>query len=548
MRATDIPAGHDPDFLHRRCGTWFSIAVLSVFTLLALSCSNSSSPSSSPSSTGTGSQSGGTARNGSTGASTARGPASTVTRPDGPAADVSTELTSGKGVFMGESAAAANMTPASGGYGAATMPAGYVQHEYLATGKATDYTAQGDLGGDGKWTFAPNTSADYRTRIVVRRPEDPGKSSGTTIVEWLNVSGGIDANPDWASFEAELVRNGDTWVGVSAQRIGIEGGPTLVGIPGFSDLVGKGLKTMDPDRYGSLSHPGDGYSFDMFTQVARAVRAGGPVTGGTTPQIVLAAGESQSAIALTTYYNGVQPLTKAFDGFFVHSRAFAGLPLVGPGQAADLVGAMTTSKPTTFRTDLQAPVLDLQAESDVIGVLNSYAVRQPDGPTFRLWEVAGTAHADQHLLGSVSNSLQCGAPINDGPMYLVANAALKSLETWVISGEAPPEAPRLEITAGAEPAIARTEDGIAKGGIRTPPVDVPIEVLSGKAGRADPMICILMGSTNPLPAARISALYPSRDAYLKSFDEATAAAVKAGHLLEPDREAMKTYADPSLVG
>ncbi len=43
-----------------------------------------------------------------------------------------------------------------------------------------------------------------------------------------------------------------------------------------------------------------------------------------------AVGESQSAFALTTYVDGVQPLTKAFDGFLVHSRGGAGLGLALP--------------------------------------------------------------------------------------------------------------------------------------------------------------------------------------------------------------------------
>jgi len=542
-RTTEAARPGDPPRSRSRSVRSLALVGLTAGALVASACSSSSTPSASPGTTA-----------GSTGAATAKGgkagaTGTTVARPAGPSADVSTKLTGGNGIFMGESAAADTMVPGTTKYGQAKMPAGYVQEEFLATGKATDYKAQGEMTGDGKWTFAPDTNADYRTRIVVRRPEDPAKASGTAVVEWLNVSGGIDANPDWASFSDELVRRGDTWVGVSTQKIGIEGGPVLVAVPGFEDLVGKGIKTMDPERYGSLSHPGDGYSFDIFTQVARAVREGGPVLGGIKPDVVLAAGESQSAIALTTYYNGVQPLTNAFDGFFVHSRAFAGLPLVPPGQAADLVGAMTQSKPTTFRTDLPAPVLDLQAESDVIGVLNSYAVRQPDSDTFRLWEAAGTAHADLHLLGPVANNLDCGAPVNAGPMYLVANTGIGALDTWVRDGQAPPTAPRLEVTTGAgEPAIARNQDGIAQGGIRTPPVDVPVKVLSGASGDSQALICILLGSTKPLDPARIAALYPSRSAYEQQYAEATDKAIKAGFLLEADRESIKKFSDPSLVG
>ena len=88
--------------------------------------------------------------------------------------------------------------------------------------------------------------------MLVRAPADAETFSGTVIVEWLNVSGGVDADPEWASLREEIVRAGDAWVGVSAQRIGVEGGPVLVkvqDVPG-AEAAGKGLKAIDPARYG----------------------------------------------------------------------------------------------------------------------------------------------------------------------------------------------------------------------------------------------------------------------------------------------------------
>ena len=74
--------------------------------------------------------------------------------------------------------------------------------------------------------------------------------------------------------------------------------------------------------------------------------------------------------------------------------------LVGPGESADLAGAIGGGGPSTFRDDQPAPVFDLQTEGDVTGILGSSVARQPDHDRFRLWEVAGTAHFDQHLLGA----------------------------------------------------------------------------------------------------------------------------------------------------
>jgi hypothetical protein len=450
-----------------------------------------------------------------------------------PAADLAEELQGGDGPFV---AAAAN-----GG----ALPEGYELHEYVAAGTAVAYAAGPDgLPDDGRWTLEAPSSAAYRTRILVRRPSDPSAASGTVIVEWLNVSGGIDADADYITLAEEIARQGHIWVGVSAQIVGVEGGDTLVTVGAIADgYAGQGLKKIDPARYGSLVHPGDGYAFDIFTQIARALRRGGEVLGGVEPEVLIAAGESQSAMALTTYYDGVQPETRAFDGFFVHSRGSFPLPFVGPGEAVDLASAILTSKShPIFRDDLSAPVMNIQTESDVGSILKSARVHQDDSETYRLWEVAGTAHADRHLLGPAADSIDCGAPVNDGPMHLVAKAAFRALDAWVRTGEAPLIAPRLDADSG----VARDEDGIALGGIRTPPVDVPVDVLSGVPGDMA-LICVLLGSTTPLPDTRVAELYPSRAAYQAEFEAATDATIAAGFVLEEDRDALLAFAKPERV-
>lgn len=458
-----------------------------------------------------------------------------VDRPRGPAADLSEELAGGKGLFLGS--------------GLTGLDPSYVEHEFVAAGNAVSYRAVGELTSDGRWTFEPDVAADYRTRIAVRRPVDVSTASGVVVVEWLNVSGGVDADPDFTTLADEIIRQGHVWVGVSAQRIGVEGGPVAVKVdtPGSEDIVGKGIKAIDPARYGSLNHPGDAFSYDIYTQVTRALRAGGEPLGGITPTYVVAAGESQSAFALVTYVNGVQPLTSAFDGFFVHSRGGVGLPLVPPGQPADIAGALGSSAPTILRTDTTVPILELQTEGDVSGVLNSLVARQPDTDLFRLWEVAGTAHADAHLVGKNAANMDCGGmPINDGPVHIVGKAALRHLVAWIGGGNPPPEAPRLEVDE-ATGAMRRDADGIALGGIRTPPVDVPTRVLSSVPGGST-IICLLLGSTSPLSPDRLAELYPSRADFEQRYAAAVDVAIGAGFVLPEDRAALEGYAHPELVG
>jgi hypothetical protein len=493
-----------------------SLALVAVVVLLS-ACSSDNKPSASPAS--------------SSGASVAPSD-----RPAGPAADLSQQLQGGNGIFLPGGNAPT-------GYGPA--PAGYEVSEYVASGAATSYRADGALSSDGRWNFVPDSSASYRTRVVVRRPTDPKRFSGTVVVEWLNVSGGVDAGPDFDTLQEEITRAGDVWVGVSAQVIGVMGGPVLVTAPGGSDLAGKGLVNIDPARYGTLEHPGDGYSFDIYTQVARAIRHGGVPLGGLQPQRLIAAGESQSAYALVTYIDGVAPLTHAFDGYFVHSRGASGLPLAAPGQPAGLVDALSAG-PAIFRTDQDVPILDAQTESDT-GLLDSLAARQPDDAHFRLWEVAGTAHADAHLLGSTADQLDCGLPVNNGPMHVVAKAALHALDQWIRTGTPPPSAPRYGITADTNPQVQRDADGIVVGGIRTPPVDAPVDALSGVVAPDASIICVLSGSTKPLTSERLAQLYSSRADYLQRYNTDADHAIAAGYVLAPDRDALLAYAQPERV-
>ncbi|MBK6856341.1 MAG: hypothetical protein IPG97_07300 [Microthrixaceae bacterium] len=323
---------------------------------------------------------------------------------------------------------------------------GFVQEEYAVEGTATSYViddAATDLPGSGEFNLSEGDTADYRTRVVVRRPAKAEDFNGTVVLEWLNVSGGIDANPDWTYLADEIIRGGYAWVGVSAQHIGVEGGPVAVSVGAAGDLAGKGLKAMVPERYGELSHPGDAYSFDIYTQVSRTLRQSGAdgLLGGLEPEAMIAAGESQSAFALTTYANGVQPHTQEFDAFFIHSRGGGAQGLGGSGGGVDIASAIGT-QPTQIREDVGVPVLMLQTESDVVGLLNYFPARQDDTDTIRLWEVAGTAHVDRYMLGPIADTMDCGAPINDGPMHWAAKAG-PATSTHGPAAATPPQGPPL---------------------------------------------------------------------------------------------------------
>jgi hypothetical protein len=69
------------------------------------------------------------------------------------------------------------------------------------------------------------------------------------------------------------------------------------------------LKAVNPARYGPLHHPGDTYSYDMFSQAGLAVRQLAHLLfGDLRPELVIGIGESQSAARLVTYIDAIHPL------------------------------------------------------------------------------------------------------------------------------------------------------------------------------------------------------------------------------------------------
>jgi hypothetical protein len=430
---------------------------------------------------------------------------------------------------------------------------GYLESEYFISGTATSYSSTAALGSDGSWTVQPADAAEYRSRIVVLRPADASAFNGTVVVEWLNVTGGLDAAPDWTQMHTELMREGYVWIGVSAQSVGIEGGGAFA-LP---------LKTIDPERYGELHHPGDSFSYDIFSQAAQAVRnpVGVDPLGGLKVERMIAVGESQSASRLATYYNAINPTLALFDGYVIHSRGDGSASLAQEPQVA-----IPTPDTVFLRTDQPEPVIALQTETDIFR-LNSVAMRQADAPAFRLWEVAGSAHSDVYttikgpvdrgvdpsVADVVSNKdarppfIQCETPVNDGPGHWVAKAAVAAVDRWLRTGEPAASAPLLALDS-AGTGFEFDEFGNAKGGIRTPYVDAPVATLSGEGQPATSTFCGLFGTTVLFDAARLATLYPDQASYVQAIDTTTDAAVAAGFLRPADAALIKERARSSGIG
>jgi hypothetical protein len=410
---------------------------------------------------------------------------------------------------------------------------GYIEEEYIIEGAASRYTTpQGTTG------TIVDTGHPYRSRVIVRRPASPRAFNGTAVVEWNNVTPGHDLDIDWLQSHDYWMRSGYAWIGVSAQRVGVDA-----------------LRRWNPRRYGTLdvSHGGtltnDELSYDVFGQVAQAVRAGAGrngirLLGDLRVTHVFATGHSQSASRLATYVNSVHPLVPVFDAVVVHG---------GGDRIRDDLGRLKVWK--------------LMAETDVIS--RQAALRQPDTSSFRLWEVAGTSHVDQQFVAS-SRRLSARddrppaarttappaapppspcdrPPYSHIPFHHVMNAAFEHLQRWVTEGTLPPSAPPIQTSSVGPPAtVVRDARGNALGGIRLAAHAVPTGVNTGQ--NSGPGFCRLNGSHADFPADVLAELYPTHDAYVAAVREAVRQNLEAGYILQADADATIAAAEASPIG
>lgn len=447
---------------------------------------------------------------------------------------------------------------------------GYQEKEYLISGVAHAYDFVGTPGSDGRWKVAvdPGSAAAYTTRIVVYTPIDARRFDGTVDVEWDNVTNGFDLLVDLVYDHATPFRDGDAYVGVSAQFPGAEA-----------------AKLNDPARYASLLHPGDSYSYDIFSQAGMALWRDPQLFGGMRPRALVASGDSQSAVRLATYVDAVAPAVNVYDAYLVHSRTgTGGAPLQQPPGTASVAmaggtsvsvsdgnaGLRAQSTPPRFqsRTDLLAPVLYFMTQTDVYsppyGLFGYGPATQPDSPGFRLWEVAGTAHVDDCAanlcfgdtgdLGAASarfdsmldpprtflGGTTCNLPINTGEEGYVLGAARRQLIRWTLTGGAhggvPASAPPLfadqAVGEAASTAPVLDSHGNIVGGVRDPAVDVPVATLTGVPNT--PGLCFLGGSTTPFSTATLQSLYPTHRDFVARWTRDVIRLAQTGYLTPPD--------------
>ena len=336
-------------------------------------------------------------------------------------------------------------------------------------------------------------------------------------MHWLNVTAGYEKG----TADDEELLSGYVWVGVSAQQVGIDGRAADAPRQVSRGLPGDALKVWDPERYGSLVHPGDEFSYDIFTQAGGVIRSGA-VTGGIAVDRLVATGASQSGGRLTTYLNAVHPLVQEYDAFIPTITAAGGTLLQAVPSDVSVYDTARRHIYGRHRDDLDVPVFVVNSEQETVAF---GPTRRPDDGRYRFWEVTGTPHT--LVEAPPPEALPVGRVDNLLSHRPVLSAAYGAMHRWLVDGTEPPTFPTVELAADGS--IVRDEHGNAVGGVRLPELAAPIAEYHGR-DEAFTGALMIYGWARPFPRDELRDLYASREAYADAYRRGTDELIAAGGL------------------
>jgi hypothetical protein len=416
---------------------------------------------------------------------------------------------------------------------------GYVEEEFFISGLGNVY----DWESDNKIKVR-SSGLPYTTRILVRRPSNPARFSGTVLVDIGNRAQTFDTFAVWGQLNDHLLSNGHIWVGATA----------------FSVNIGS-MKKFDPGRYAPLSFPKpaeqcgpsnrqpefeDGIRWDVISQIGALLKSDSSANplAAYRPQYVYAT--MQSGGDLPTYVSAIPRNVRLENGKPVYD-AYLIKDSGSPGALNACAPRLAAGDPRIIIRNAGVPVIQILSQNAIAA-----NTRRPDsdvaGDQFRRYELPGSSHFDVwhfmyrppikevNAMGIQSEEYfavprQCEprAAINDFPQPYFFAGAFSNLDQWVREGTAPPKATFVD--------AANDEYGNARGGIRSPWLDVP-------SGTFHPEMkgggnCVDIGYWMPFTWQRLEAIYGSYENYAKKFRAAVDRLVKERWILASDAEKIR---------
>lgn len=436
--------------------------------------------------------------------------------------------------------------------------AGYAESEYVVSGVANVYD----------WTTNERatrlsvraTEVPYATRILVRRPTDPRKFSGLVIVELLDGGDLYDRAPLWGLSWQQILRHGDTWVGVTVTPAAIAAlrkfDPVRYGSLSFAHRPSEDCSPASPDLRANPPDTESGLAWDAIAQIGALLRSGSKENPllDLNPHRVIAAGYGEAGAYVTTYANALHAALRLgngapiYDGYLSAAGAQISVPI------NHCVPPLPEEDPRRGALPRDVPFVTVMTESD-FNLAPSLRRADSDAPedVFRLYEIPGAAHdgpypagmppaRDLQIAGVVPPDTDpCTDTPGDFPGGLAFDAIWAQYAEWLSGGRAMVSMSRIETLADGGP--RHDEAGNASGGWRLPQLELPLAVYSGHSTPRDASertaaVCAMTGSREPFEAARLKHLYRDRSEYVRRFRAAVDLAVQERRLAAGDGDAL----------
>jgi len=165
--------------------------------------------------------------------------------------------------------------------------------------------------------------------------------------------------------------------------------------------------------------------------------------------------------------------------------------------------------------------------------------------------LAAMQHPTRTIPVPGSASFSCNVPINTGGAHWVLNAAVYSLNQWVVNGTPPAHGQLMKTTGSSPVAYSLDANGNVLGGVRSPQVDAPIAKLGGAGNNGTGPVgrfCHLFGNTVPFKASRLASLYKTHAQFVTQWTQAATKGVKGGFLRPQDAVELDKAASASHIG
>jgi len=430
---------------------------------------------------------------------------------------------------------------------------GYVEEEYIVGGSACVYAwpesapAPVVLREDGA----------YRTRILVRKPRDPARFSGTVALESFNGSFQIDhQSGGWGLNHDCILAAGDVWVGYTKDancihsllrfdKARYEG----VGFPNPKPESERGEAGWDPMLEYCRAHNKEfpltldpsyerGLTYDAAFQIAMLCKSGepgAPLADYRTERVIgFGINDYNTFISALHPYLRMPGGAPVFDGYLMY--------MSGEGGALNNEQDMFPLTDERCRRGCDVPVIRIQTAGDLLGDLPHplwaalWRAEDSDARESRMrwYEIPGLGvraafRQDQSAFACDEDYARLGISnrANDfHPRYWnrmclhLMNGAYENLKAWIIRDVPPPKADRIRIS-GAYPDLCIETDALGNhlGGIRHTYVEVPVAVFGEDSG------------IRMLDRAARERLYSSQDEYVSRVREHAGQMARQGWIL-----------------